>query len=45
LGCKNEDLFESQRLWDLVETGSNPRPLQNNPTLAQTRNHNDEVAK
>ena len=29
----------------MVDTRSNPPPLPNNPTVAQIRNHNEEVAK
>ena len=43
MGCKNEDLPQS--LWDTVKNGSNPTPLLGNPTIAQMRNQNDEVAK
>ena len=37
--------LRAQCLWELVESGSNPPPLPNNPTVAQIRNHNEEVAK
>lgn len=34
--------MRAQSLWDAMENGNNPPPL---PTLAQIRNHNEEVAK
>ncbi|XP_073224740.1 uncharacterized protein [Cicer arietinum] len=40
-----ETYLRAQCLWDVVENGSIPPPLPNNPTLAQIRNHNEEVAK
>ena len=42
---KMKTYFRAQSLWDVVEKGSNPPPLPNNPTLAQIRNHSDEVTK
>ena len=43
---KMKTYLRAQSLWDVVENGSNPPPLPNNPTLAQIRNHSDdEVAK
>jgi len=42
---KMKTYLRAQSLWDVVENGSNPPPLPNNPTLAQIRNHGDEVAK
>lgn len=32
-------------LWDVVETGSEPPPLPENPTVAQMRYHSEQVAK
>ena len=32
-------------LWDVVETGAEPPPLQENPTVAQMRFHSEQVAK
>ena len=43
--AKMKTYLRAQCLWELVESGSNPPPLPNNPTVAQIRNHNEEVAK
>ena len=43
--AKMKTYLRAQSLWDVVENGSNPTPLPNNPTVAQIRNHNEEVAK
>ncbi|KAL4387188.1 hypothetical protein GQ457_09G029600 [Hibiscus cannabinus] len=32
-------------LWDVVETGNDPPPLRNNPTVAQMKHHAEECAK
>nr|KYP35474.1 Retrovirus-related Pol polyprotein from transposon TNT 1-94 [Cajanus cajan] len=37
--------LRAQSLWEVVENGSNPAPLPDNPTMAQVRFHSDEVAK
>ncbi|CAJ2652692.1 unnamed protein product [Trifolium pratense] len=43
--AKMKTYLRAQSLWDVVENGSNPPALPNNPTVAQIRNHNEEVAK
>ncbi|GAU33542.1 hypothetical protein TSUD_143350 [Trifolium subterraneum] len=43
--AKMKTYLRAQSLWDVVENGSNPPPLPNNPTIAQIKNHNEEVAK
>jgi len=37
--------LRSQTLWQVVENGSNPTPLPNNPAVAQLRFHTEEMAK
>nr|KYP75873.1 Copia protein [Cajanus cajan] len=37
--------LSAQSLWQVVENGSNPTPLTNNPTTVHVRFHSDEVAK
>ena len=32
-------------LWGVVETGDGPTPLRANPTVAQMKQHSEEVAK
>ncbi|KAL4291703.1 hypothetical protein GQ457_14G023770 [Hibiscus cannabinus] len=32
-------------LWDVVETGNDPPPIRNNPTVAQMKHHAEECAK
>ncbi|CAJ2652705.1 unnamed protein product [Trifolium pratense] len=43
--AKMKTYLRAQSLWDVVENGSTPPVLPNNPTVAQIRNHNEEVAK
>ncbi|XP_020214488.1 uncharacterized protein LOC109798576 [Cajanus cajan] len=43
--AKMRTYLRAQSLWEVVENGSNPAPLPDNPTMAQIRFHNDEVAK
>lgn len=37
--------LRAQSLWEVVENGSNPAPLLENPTVNQIRFYNEEVAK
>nr|KYP40246.1 hypothetical protein KK1_038439 [Cajanus cajan] len=43
--AKMRTYLRAQSLWEVVENGSNPAPLPDNPTMAQVRFHSDEVAK
>ena len=43
--AKMKTYLRAQSLWEVVENGSNPAPLPENPTMNQIRFHNEEVAK
>lgn len=43
--AKMKAYFTAYGLWEIVELGVEPAPLPNNPTVAQIRNYNEEVAK
>jgi len=37
--------LQAQHLWDVVEFDEDPEPLRQNPTLAQIKKHEEDVAK
>ena len=43
--AKMKGYFIAYSLWEIVNDGAQPPPLPNDPTVAQSRNHNEEVAK
>ncbi|XP_022867940.1 uncharacterized protein LOC111387601 [Olea europaea var. sylvestris] len=43
--AKMKAYLKAYDLWEITETGSNPPPLRANPTIAQLKQHSEEVAK
>ncbi|XP_052197215.1 uncharacterized protein LOC127804394 [Diospyros lotus] len=42
---KMETYLKAYDLWEVVETGRDPPPLPDNPTIAQVKHHSEQVAK
>lgn len=45
MGCKMRTYLRAYDLWEVVEVGGATNPLPNNPTMAQIKNHREEVSK
>lgn len=42
---KIQSFLKALNLWDVIESDTNPTPLLQNPTLAQIKKHEEEMAR